>query len=122
VAANLYAWEFRRHAIDGTQVYASHGFLSPTQTIATRLKLHSVEIAQGPLARWRGYATVHLGLAGGNFAMQGVPLAEARSLRASVLETIAATDYSRLDAPLEDSADQAFSAAQPGFSENLRAT
>ncbi len=122
VAANLYAWEFRRHAIDGTQVYASHGFLSPTQTIATRLKLHSVEIAQGPLARWRGYATVHLGLAGGSFAMQGVPLAEARSLRASVLETIAATDYSRLDAPLEDSADQAFSAAQSGFSENLRAT
>jgi len=102
VGANLYAWEFRRHAVDKTQVYASHGFLSPTQTIATRLKLHSVEIAQNPLARLRGYATVHLGLAGGQFAMRGVPLDDARRLRASVLETIAATDYSRLDAPLED--------------------
>ena len=51
--ANLYAWEFRRHAIDASQVYASHGFFSPTRQIATRLKLHSVEIAQGPLARWR---------------------------------------------------------------------
>lgn len=97
VGANLYAWEFRRHAIDAAQVYASQGFLSPTQTIATRMKLNSVEIAQGPLARLRGYATVQFGLAGGTFAMQGVPLAEARALRARVLETIAATDYSRLD-------------------------
>jgi putative membrane protein len=114
VGANLYAWEFRRHAIDDRQVYASHGFLSPTQAIATRLKLHSVEIAQGPLARVRGYATVHLGLAGGSFAMQGVPLDQARALRAAVMETITATDYSRLN--------QASSGAQSGFSENFLAT
>lgn len=117
---NLYAWEFRRHAVDERQVYASHGFLSPTQDIATRLKLHSVEIVQGPLARRRGYATVHLGLAGGVFAMHGVPLADARALRAAVLQTIAATDYSRLDAP--PSADQALSAAHSGFSANRLAT
>lgn len=121
--ANLYAWEFRRHAIDDRQVYASHGFLSPTHSIATRLKLHSVEIRQGPLARLRGYATVHLGLAGGSFAMHGVPIAEARALRAAVMETITATDFSRLDAPAANPApDQAFSSAQPGFSENFLAT
>jgi putative membrane protein len=114
VGANLYAWEFRRHAIDDAQVFASHGFLSPTQAIATRLKLHSVEIAQGPLARARGYATVHLGLAGGSFSMQGVPLDQARALRAAVMETITATDYSRLD--------QTSSGAQSGFSENFLAT
>lgn len=119
VAANLYAWEFRRHAIDETQVYVTDGFLSPQQEIATRLKLHSVEIAQGPVARLRGYATVHLGLAGGTFAMRGVPLAEARALRAQVLETIAATDFSRLDAPPRA---QALRSAQSGFSANLRAT
>ena len=123
VGANLYAWEFRRHAIDEAQVYASHGFLSPRQEIATRLKLHSVEIAQGPVARLRGYATVHLGLAGGSFAMRGVPLAEARRLRAQVLETITATDYSRLDAPPQSApAPQALSAAQSGLSENFLAT
>jgi putative membrane protein len=127
VAANLYAWEFRRFALDKAQIFSTTGLMSPTSRIATRLKLHSVEIAQGPLARWRGYATVHLGLAGGTFAIPGVPLAEARNLRAQVLETIAATDYSQLDAPLEDGAleeadDQAFSAAQSGFSENLAAT
>lgn len=118
VGANLYAWEFRRHAIDDAQVYSSHGFLSPTLGVATRLKLHSVEIAQGPLARRRGYATVHLGLAGGAFAMHGVPIAEARALRAQVLETITATDFSRLDA----APAQALNSAQPGFSENFLAT
>ena len=118
VAANLYAWQFRRFALGEAQIVATSGLLSPTSKIATRLKLHSVEIAQGPLARLRGYATVHLGLAGGSFAIAGVPLAEARALRASVLETIAATDYSRLDAPL----DQALTEAQPGFSANLAAT
>lgn len=119
VRVNLYAWEFRRHAIDDKQVYASHGFLSPRQEIATRLKLHSVEIAQGPVARLRGYATVHLGLAGGSFAMRGVPIEDARALRAQVMETITATDYSRLDAA---PAPQALSAAQSGFSENFLAT
>lgn len=118
VGANLYAWEFRRHAIDDRQVYSSHGFLSPTLGVATRLKLHSVEIAQGPIARRRGYATVHLGLAGGAFAMHGVPIAEARALRAQVLETITATDFSRLDA----APTQALNSAQPGFSENFLAT
>lgn len=126
VGANLYAWEFRRHAIDAAQVYASHGFLSPTQEIATRLKLHSVEIAQGPIAQRRGYATVHLGLAGGHFAMHGVPIDDARALRAAVLETIAATDYSRLDAPfgapIGNGEDQALSEAQSGFSTNFLAT
>ncbi len=122
VAANLYAWEFRRFALDKAQIFSTTGLMSPTSRIATRLKLHSVEIAQGPLARWRGYATVHLGLAGGTFAIPGVPLAEARTLRTQVLESIAATDYSRLDAPLEEAGDQAFSPAQSGFSENLVAT
>ena len=118
VGLNHHAWRFRRHAFDETQVYASHGFLSPQQEIATRRKLHSVEIAQGPLGRWRGYATVHLGLAGGQFAMRGVPLAEARALRAAVLATITATDYSRLDAP----EIQALKGAQAGFSANRLAT
>ncbi|HSF12185.1 MAG TPA: PH domain-containing protein [Erythrobacter sp.] len=112
--ANLYAWKFRRHAIDATQIFSTTGLMSPTSRIATRLRLHSVEIAQGLLGRWGGYATVHLGLAGGTFTIPGVPLAEARMLRASVLDTIAATDYSRLD--------QAFSADHSGVSANFLPT
>lgn len=114
VGLNLYAWEFRRHALDQTQVFATTGLLAPTSRIVTRLKLHSVEIAQHPLGRWRGYATLHLGLAGGSFAIPGLPLDEARQLRASILDSIAATDYSRLD--------QAFSDAQSGLSAKALAT
>lgn len=95
--ANVLAWQFKRHALDQTQIMVRSGVLSPTSTIATRVKLHSAEIAQGPIARWRGYATLHLGLAGGELAVPGIPLARAHELRASILKTIAATDFSRLD-------------------------
>ncbi len=122
VGLNLYAWEFRRHALDQTQVFATTGLLAPTSRIVTRLKLHSVEIAQHPLARWRGYATLHLGLAGGSFAIPGVPLDEARQLRASILDTIAATDFSRLDQASGQAGDQAFSDAQLGLSAKALAT
>ena len=94
------------------------GYCPPPPASRPVLKLHSVEIAQHPLARWRGYATVHLGLAGGAFAIEGVPLAEARALRAKVLETIAATDFSQLDS----GRNQALSDSQSGFSANLAAT
>jgi putative membrane protein len=97
VAANLFAWRFQRHAVDATQVMSTRGVLAPKSQIATRLKLHSVEIAQGPISRALGYATLHLGLAGGTFAIPGVPIERAREVRRNVLDTIAATDFSRLD-------------------------
>ena len=95
--AAYYSWRFKRHALDAKQIMARSGLLSPQTEIATRLKLHSVELVQGPLARLRGYATVHLGLAGGTFAIPGVPLERARDLRRKVLTTIAATDFSELE-------------------------
>lgn len=91
------AWKFHRHALDAEQIMATRGFLAPQSQIATRLKLHSVEISQGPWSRLRGYATVHLGQAGGTFAIPGVPIERAREVRAKVMETIAATDFSRLE-------------------------
>ncbi|MBV7265729.1 PH domain-containing protein [Erythrobacter sp. WH131] len=95
--ANMLAWRFQRHALDPSQVIVTKGVLSPRSQIATRLKLHSAEIVQGPVARLRGYATVHLGLAGGELAIPGVPLERAREVRREVLETIAATDFSDLE-------------------------
>ncbi|MGY6550880.1 MAG: PH domain-containing protein [Erythrobacter sp.] len=95
-AANLYAWEFRRHAIDASQIFATQGVLAPQSRIATRLKLHSAEIAQGPIARARGYATLHLGLAGGELAIAGLPIERARSLRREIMETICATDFAHI--------------------------
>ena len=94
---NVLAWRYQRHALDNSQIVSARGVLSPRSQIATRLKLHSVEISQGPIARWRGYATLHLGQAGGTFAIPGVPLDRAREVRAKVMETIAATDFSQLE-------------------------
>ncbi|WP_298306207.1 PH domain-containing protein [uncultured Erythrobacter sp.] len=96
-ALNVLAWRYQRHALDTTQIVSARGVLAPRSQIATRLKLHSVEIAQGPIARWRGYATLHLGQAGGVFAIPGVSLERAQEVRRKVMETIAATDFSQLD-------------------------
>ena len=59
-----------------------HGWLAPRLDIASRVKLQSVEIAQGPLGRRRGYADVKFGVAGGTLELHGVPLDEARAIRA----------------------------------------
>ena len=95
--ANALAWRYQRHALDMSQIMATHGVLSPRSQIATRMKLHSVEISQGPISRLRGYATLHLGQAGGEFSIPGVPVERAREVRREVLETVAATDFSQLE-------------------------
>ncbi len=96
--ANIFAWHFHRHAVDADQVFATKGLLAPRSQISTRLKLHSVEVSRGPIAQRRGYATLHLGLAGGEFSIPGVPIKRALELRDAVLETISATDFSQLEA------------------------
>jgi putative membrane protein len=95
-AREWYLWRHRRHARDARQLFVRHGWLAPRLDIASRVKLQSVEITQGPWARRRGYAALKFGIAGGTLEMQGVPLAEARAIRAEVLDSIAAVDFSRL--------------------------
>ncbi|MGN3974762.1 PH domain-containing protein [Tsuneonella sp. SYSU-LHT278] len=92
----LLRWRRARHALDARQVYRRHGWLAPRVDVADRVKLQSVEIAQGPLARAGGYATLHLGLAGGRLSFEAVPIREARRIRAAVLDSIARCDFSRL--------------------------
>jgi putative membrane protein len=95
-AREWHLWRHRRHAIDARQLFVREGWLAPHLAIASRVKLQSVEIAQGPLARRRGYANVKFGVAGGKLEMHGVPLDGARAIRAAVLDSIAAVDFSRL--------------------------
>lgn len=96
IASSLYGWQFHRHALSAKQIFARRGWFSPRTQLASRVKLHSVEIAQGPIAQRRGYATLHLGLAGGALAIPGIPLARARELRGAIIESIAAKDFSQL--------------------------
>ncbi|MEL6738645.1 MAG: PH domain-containing protein, partial [Pseudomonadota bacterium] len=91
------SWRFKRHSLDQRQIVSVSGVLAPTMRIATRVKLHSVEISQGPFARSFDYATLHLGMAGGEFSIAGIPLDRARAVRAMVLETIAEKDFSQLE-------------------------
>nr|WP_298898041.1 PH domain-containing protein [uncultured Altererythrobacter sp.] len=94
--ANLYAWQFHRHALSGSQIFGRKGLISPATRVASRVKLHSVEIVQGPIAQRRGYATLHLGLAGGAFSIPGLPIKRARELKSAILHSIASRDFSQL--------------------------
>ena len=91
-----FRWSHDRHALDPDQLYSREGWLSPKLAIASRVKLQSVEIARGPIARRRGYATLHLGLAGGQMAIPGLPIARAVTLREAVLASIGKKDFSAL--------------------------
>ena len=85
-----------RHAIDGERIYVRRGWLAPRLDIASRVKLQSVEIAQGPIARRRGYADLKFGVAGGTLEIEGIPLEDAGLIRDGVLHSIARVDFSRL--------------------------
>jgi putative membrane protein len=91
-----FLWRYDRHAIDGRHIHVRRGWLAPRIDIASRVKLQSVEIAQGPIAHRRGYADVKFGIAGGKLEMHGIPLEDARAIRAAVLESIASVDFSAL--------------------------
>ncbi len=91
-----FLWRYERHAVDPRQILSRRGWLAPKLVIANRVKLHSVEIAQGPIARRRGYADLRFGLAGGRFSFDGLRLEDAEQMRAAVLGSIAAVDFSRL--------------------------
>lgn len=94
---NIIAWQFKRHALDDSQIMARAGLFSPYSQVSRRVKLHSVEISQGPIARLRGYATLHLGLAGGEFAIPGVPVERAKAVRRALIQSMTAKDFSALE-------------------------
>ncbi|KLI65247.1 hypothetical protein AAV99_04630 [Aurantiacibacter marinus] len=96
VVRGYFLWRYDRHALDPAQVLSRRGWLAPQVKIANRVKLHSVEISQGPLAKWRGYCRLHFGMAGGRFSFDGLALEDARKLRAAVLGSIASVDYAQL--------------------------
>jgi putative membrane protein len=87
---------YDRHAIDGERIYVRRGWLAPRLDIASRVKLQSVEISQGPIARRRGYAELRFGVAGGTLEIGGIPLEDARLIRDGVIHSIARIDFSRL--------------------------
>ena len=91
-----FLWRFERHCLTGRQLFISKGWLAPELSIASRIKLQSVEISQNFIGRRRGYATLHLGLAGGKMALRGISPQRAYELRGAILASIAEKDFSQL--------------------------
>lgn len=87
-------WRNYRYALDGEQIYVRRGWWQQELIIAPQVKIQSVEISQGPVSRRLGLAKVCFGIAGGRLEMIAVPLDTARAIRDSVMEKVAAVDYS----------------------------
>ena len=96
LAEQFWRWKHDYRALGERQVYSRHGWFSPSLAIGSRVKLQSVDIRQGPLARLRGYASLHFGLAGGRLRIHGMPIAEARRWRDEISRSISSADFSEL--------------------------
>ena len=90
-------WRRYRFGIDDQQLYIRRGWWQQRLTIAPQLKVQSIEIAQGPLARRLGLASLKFGIAGGTLEMIALPLSTAQVIRSAVMEKVAAVDYSAIN-------------------------
>ncbi len=89
-------WRQYRFGLDDHQLYVRRGWWRQQMTIAPQVKVQSVEIAQGPLSRRQGLASLRFGIAGGTMEMVALPLATAVAIRDAVMEKVAAVDYSAI--------------------------
>lgn len=91
-----YLWRHDRWALDAERIFVRRGWLSPRLDVASRVRVQSVELVQGPLGRRGGYADLELGIAGGQLAIHGLHESDARVLRDAILDSVAEMDFSRL--------------------------
>lgn len=97
VPVTLYEWRLYGDHVDARQLYVRQGWWQQKLDIAPQVKIQSVEIAQGPIARFLGLAKVHFGIAGGSLSFAAVPLAEARRIRDLVMASVAPVDFSEIN-------------------------
>lgn len=95
----LWWLEWRKYGdqIDDAQIYVREGWWRQRLTIAPQVKVQTVEIAQDPIARRQGLASLQFGISGGTLEMVALPLETARSIRDAVMEQVAAVDYSAIN-------------------------
>jgi putative membrane protein len=90
-------WRTYRFGLDDHQLYLKRGWWQQQMSIAPQVKVQSIEIAQGPLARRLGLASLKFGIAGGTLEMIAVPLLTARAIREAVMQKVVAVDYSAIN-------------------------
>ena len=86
-------WRCYGDFIDGKQIYVREGWWRQRLAIAPQVKVQTVEIYQGPIARRQGLASVNFGISGGSLEMIALPLETAQAIRDAVMEQVAAVDY-----------------------------
>ncbi|MBJ7388877.1 MAG: PH domain-containing protein [Sphingomonadaceae bacterium] len=90
-------WRKYRFGLDDEQLYLRRGWWQQRLTLAPQVKVQSIEIAQGPLARRFGLASLRFGIAGGTLEMVALPLPAARAIREGVMAKVADVDYSAIN-------------------------
>jgi putative membrane protein len=88
-------WRKFGYAEDAARLYVRRGWWRERLTILPQVRVQSVEIAQGPLARIAGLVSVHFGIAGGTLELIAIPRENAEAIRDRVLAIAAPVDFSK---------------------------
>jgi putative membrane protein len=88
-------WRAFRYGEDTTRFYVRHGWWRQKLTILPQVRVQSIEIAQGPLARLTGLVTLHFGIAGGTLELIAIPHDTAVAIRDRVMAIVAPVDFSK---------------------------
>jgi putative membrane protein len=88
-------WRKFGYAEDAARLYVRRGWWRQRLTILPQVRVQSVEIAQGPLARIAGLVSVHFGIAGGTLELIAIPRETAEAIRDRVLAIAAPVDFSK---------------------------
>ena len=88
-------WRKFRYGQDASRIYVRRGWWRQQLTILPQVRVQSVEIAQGPLARLTGLVTLHFGIAGGTLEIIAIPRETAEAIRDRVIAIAAPVDFSK---------------------------
>ena len=88
-------WHKFRYAEDASRLYVRRGWWRQQLTIVPQVRVQSIEIAQGPLARLTGLVTLHFGIAGGTLQLIAIPRETAEAIRDRVMAIAAPVDFSK---------------------------
>jgi putative membrane protein len=88
-------WRKFGFAEDAARLYVRRGWWRQRLTILPQVRVQSIEIAQGPLARLTGLVSVHFGIAGGTLELIAIPREAAEAIRERVLAIAAPVDFSK---------------------------
>ncbi len=92
--ASALQWRKFGYGEDASRLYVRQGWWQQQLTILPQVRVQSVEIAQGPLARMTGLVTMHFGIAGGTLELFAIPRETAEAIRDRVLAIAAPVDFS----------------------------